>query len=74
MSCDEVFAVYLWDVSQKINSAFYEDVILFALCFRECLNKEGWDKLDRYERENITIEEDENTKWDWDSLRSMQYC
>lgn len=33
MSCDEVFAVYLRDVSQKVNSEFYEDVILFVLSF-----------------------------------------
>ena len=58
MSCDEVFAVYLWDISQKVNSQFYEDVILFVLCFRECLNKEGWDKLERFERETIIDEEE----------------
>ena len=33
MSCDEVFAVYLRDISQKVNREFYEDVILFVLCF-----------------------------------------
>lgn len=59
MSCDEVFAVYLRDVSQRVNPAFYEDVILFVLCFRECLNKEGWDKLDKYERDNLALDEDE---------------
>jgi len=39
-------------------------VILFILCYRECLNKEGWGKLEKYERENVTIEEDENSRRD----------
>ena len=58
MSCDETFAVYLWDVSQKVNEQFYADVVLFILCYWECLNKEGWDKLEKYEWENFTDEDE----------------
>ena len=49
LSCDEVMAVYLREVSQKVNEEFYQDVLKFMLCFRECLNKYGWQKLQEYQ-------------------------
>ena len=44
---DDIFAVYLWEVSQKVNEVFYKQILKFIICYREWANKLGWDnKLD----------------------------
>ena len=67
MNCDETFAVYLRDVSSRVNSEFYKKVLLFILCYREALNKHGWDKLPHPERES---EEEANRE----KLKEMHFC
>lgn len=42
MKVDEIFALYLWWISKKVNSAFYQTVVKYAILFRECLNEIGW--------------------------------
>ena len=42
---DEVWGIYLRDVSLKINSKFYKTVLKFIVLFRECLNEYGWQKI-----------------------------
>jgi hypothetical protein len=44
LSCDEVFAIYLYEISQKINPEYYKTMIRFVLAYRECLNRYGWEK------------------------------
>lgn len=44
LSCDEVFAIYLYEISQKINPDYYKTMIRFILAYRECLNRYGWEK------------------------------
>ena len=44
MFVDEIFAIYLYNVSQKVNDSFYRTVLAFVIFFRECLNEIGWKK------------------------------
>jgi len=44
MFVDEIFALYLYNVSQKVNDSFYRTVLAFVIFFRECLNEIGWKK------------------------------
>jgi hypothetical protein len=60
MLVDEIFAVYLWKISQKVNDGFYRLVLAYTILFRECLNELGWAK--RVESENIKLEEDKELR------------
>jgi len=42
MLVDEIFALYLYRISQKVNEIFYKTVLTYAILFRECLNEIGW--------------------------------
>ena len=44
MKVDEIFALYLYTVSQKVSDQFYRTVLAFVIFFRECLNEIGWKK------------------------------
>lgn len=44
MKVDEIFALYLYKVSLKVNDSFYRTVLAFVIFFRECLNNIGWKK------------------------------
>lgn len=44
MKVDEIFALYLFEVSQKVNDTFYKTVLSYVILFRECLNEIGWRK------------------------------
>jgi hypothetical protein len=44
MKVDEIFALYLYNVSQKVSDQFYRTVLAFVIFFRECLNEIGWKK------------------------------
>jgi hypothetical protein len=44
ISCDEVFAIYLYDISRRVNPEFFKVMIRFIFAYRECLNKYGWEK------------------------------
>lgn len=56
MMVDEIFALYLYTVSQKVNDSFYRTVLAFVIFFRECLNEIGWKK--RRESDTETKPED----------------
>ena len=60
MLVDEIFALYLYKLSQKVNDIFYKTVLTYVILFRECLNDIGWQK--KVESENIKLEEDTDTK------------
>jgi len=53
MLVDEIFAVYLWKISTRVNSEFYRIVLAYVILFRECLNELGWSK--KIESENIKL-------------------
>lgn len=44
MNVDEVFAIYLNHVAEKVNQDFYDKVLNFILNFRDCVNQYGWEK------------------------------
>jgi len=52
LNCDEVFAVYLRIVSQKVNKVFYQLIVKFMVLYWECLNKYGWRKKEERDRKN----------------------
>ena len=56
MLVDEIFAVYLWRTSQRVNDNFYRTVLTYTILFRECLNDLGWSK--KIESESIKIEDE----------------
>jgi hypothetical protein len=60
MLVDEIFALYLYRLSQKVNDGFYKTVLMYGILFRECLNEIGWHK--KIESESIKIEEDPDLK------------
>ena len=51
LSCDDTFALYLYEVSRKVNGMFYEKMLKFAILFRECLNEYGWKKMEEAQGE-----------------------
>ena len=55
MSCDEAMAVYLRDVSCKVNETFFKQVIMFVLLYRDCMNQYGWQKLAEAELREIKL-------------------
>lgn len=56
MLVDEIFALYLWRISEKVNDQFYRVVLAYTILFRECLNELGWAK--KIESENLKIGEE----------------
>lgn len=60
MFVDEIFALYLYRISVKVNENFYKIVLMYVILFRECLNEIGWQK--KIESEGIKIEEDEDLR------------
>lgn len=66
MHVDEIFALYLYTVSQKVNDSFYRTVLAFVIFFRECLNEIGWKK--RRESDCETKPED------FDQLEQQEFC
>ena len=45
MKADEIFALYLFRLSNRVNVNYYKKVVLpFVILFRECLNSMGWEK------------------------------
>ena len=53
MLVDEIFALYLFRTSQRVNEDFYKTVLAYVIFFRECLNEIGWNK--KIESENIDL-------------------
>jgi hypothetical protein len=64
MLVDEVFALYLYTVSKKVNDTFYRTILAFVILFRECLNEIGWRKLQENEADQYPdIEEKEKQEF-----------
>jgi hypothetical protein len=69
MLVDEIFAVYLWRTSQKINEGFYRTVLTYTILFRECLNDLGWSK--KIESEGLKLEEEPELK---QRMEKEEFC
>ena len=55
MLVDEIFALYLKRIADKVNDVFYKTVLTYTILFRECLNEIGWTK--KIESEGIKPEQ-----------------
>ena len=42
LTCDEVFCLYLREVSKNVNEHWYKQCLRFVLLYRECINEFGW--------------------------------
>ena len=54
MKVDEIFALYLYQLSRKVNELFYRTILTYVILFRECLNENGWAK--KAESDDIKLE------------------
>ncbi len=48
ITCDDLFGVYLCEMSNYINQTFYKSVIILLRHFRDCMNLLGWEIYDQY--------------------------
>lgn len=48
ITCDDLFGVYLNDISNYINSTFYKSVIILLRHYRDCMNILGWEIFEQY--------------------------
>jgi hypothetical protein len=62
MLVDEIFALYLYRMSNRINQNYYKIVLAYVIFFRECLNEYGWGK--KIESECIKLESNPELKSD----------
>ena len=62
MLVDEIFALYLYRMSNRINKNYYRIVLAYVIFFRECLNEYGWGK--KIESEGIKLESNLELKQD----------
>lgn len=58
MTCDEVFCMYLREVSKRVNETYYRQCIRFVLLYRECINECGWAKRRETYKEAGMLDED----------------
>lgn len=69
MLVDEIFALYLYRMSNRINQTYYKTVLAYVIFFRECLNEYGWGK--KIESEGIRLEGNPVLKID---IETKQFC
>lgn len=69
MLVDEIFALYLYRMSNRINENYYKIVLAYVIFFRECLNEYGWGK--KIESEGIRLENNPELK---KSIETQQFC
>ena len=58
MTCDEVFCLWLREVSKQVNETYYRQCVRFILLYRECINECGWLKRRDTYKEVGMLEED----------------
>lgn len=73
MKVDEIFALYLYRLSARVNSNYYRKSALpFLMLFRECLNEYGWSKKVG-EGKDVTEELERNPSLRYD-MQNKEYC
>ena len=45
LCADDALAMYLLQMSQKVNQDYVASVLQFVLLYRDCLNQYGWQKI-----------------------------
>lgn len=69
MKIDEIFALYLFRLSNRVNEEYWKKSALpFVILFRECLNEYGWSKKYDFEKEF------ENDSGIQKEIESKQFC
>ena len=87
LTCDEVFVLYLGNISKQVNAVYYRTVLKFVLLYRDCLNQLGWYKRrdhmikceqNQDEQDHLILKkiermknEDKNKEWN-EKLYNMQ--
>lgn len=72
MKVDEIFALYLYRISGKVNPAYFKKTALpFIILFRECLNEYGWTKKFNSNELKEELERDPNMRHD---MQNKEYC
>ena len=61
-TCDEIFSLYLQDVSKRVNDHYYRVCLRFILLFRDCLNEFGWFKRRDHFQKAEMLDQDEILK------------
>ena len=69
MLVDEIFSLYLYRMSNRINQFYYKIVMAYVIFFRECLNEYGWGK--KIESEGIRLDNNPDLKKD---IETKQFC
>jgi len=67
-TCDDLFAIFLVEMSQKVIPSFYKLILIFIRFYRECMNKLGWEIL--YQFKDL---EDESTYLDYCTIKCGEY-
>ena len=62
MLADEIFALFLYRMSNKVNLKYYKTVLGFTILYRECFNEYGWGK--KIESEGLKLETNPELKND----------
>lgn len=55
VSADHSFALFLYQISKKSNSEFYNTVLRTVMAFRDCINSHGYMILSQYSQETFNI-------------------
>lgn len=58
MTCDEVFCLYLREISKRVNESYYKQCLRFVILYRECINECGWLKRRETFKEAGMLDED----------------
>ena len=70
MKADEILALYLYRLSNRINADYWKhNALPFVMLFRECLNEYGWGK--KLESGNVSLDQSEEMKA---LIDNNQYC
>lgn len=69
MLVDEIFSLFLYRMSLRVNDSFYRVVLAYTILFRECLNELGWAK--KIESENIKIADDPQLR---ERMEKEEFC
>ena len=66
--CDDIFALFLLDISKKVIPKFYRIMLIFIRFYRDCMNKLGWEILNQFKDL-----EDEPTYLDFCTVKNGEY-
>lgn len=69
MLADEVFALYLFRMSQRVNATFYKTILAYVILYRECLNEIGWQK--KFLTDNTEAEKEQEIKA---AMQKKSFC